>query len=90
MKVKESQQSQFFASYAIDIHANEFQPTNKASLLLEEQTYFQLPSSPVHQRRNQKSWRIHISGKFMYSFLFFTVSYWVSSMNEHFIMDPWS
>ena len=56
MKVKESQQFQFFASYAIDIHANEFQPTNKAafiykvktylsSLLLEEQTYFQFPSS---------------------------------------------
>ena len=63
MKVKESQQFQFFASYAIDIHANEFQPTNKASficttfvpLLLEEQTYFQFPSSPVHQRRNQIS-----------------------------------
>ena len=80
MKVKESQQFQFFASYAIDIHANEFQPTNKAafflyhkvktylsSLLLEEQTYFQFPNSPVHQRRNQKSWRIHISGKSMYS-----------------------
>ena len=61
MKVKESQQFQFFASYAIDIHANEFQPTNKAafylyhkvktylsSLLLEEQTYFQFSSSPVH------------------------------------------
>ena len=30
MKVKESQQFQFFASYATDIHANEFQPTNKA------------------------------------------------------------
>ena len=55
----------FFASYTIDIHANEFQPTNKAayhnvktylsSLLLEEQTYFQFPSSSVHQRRNQKS-----------------------------------
>ena len=29
--------------------------------------YFQFPSSPVHQRRNQKSWRIHISGKSMYS-----------------------
>ena len=26
-KVKESQQFHFFASYAIDIHANEFQPT---------------------------------------------------------------
>ena len=26
-----------------------------SSLLLEEQTYFQFPSSPVHQRRNQKS-----------------------------------
>ena len=36
-------------------------------LLLEEQTYFQFPSSPVNQRRNQKSWRIHISGKSMYS-----------------------
>ena len=59
---------QFFASYAIDIHANKFQPTNKgafylyhkvktylSSLFLEEQTYFQFPSSPVHQRRNQKS-----------------------------------
>ena len=32
MKVKESQQFQFFASYAIDIHANEFQPINKAVL----------------------------------------------------------
>ena len=31
MKVKESQQFQFFASYAIDIHANKFQPTNKAA-----------------------------------------------------------
>ena len=31
IKVKESQQFQFFASYAIDIHANEFQPTNKAA-----------------------------------------------------------
>ena len=32
MKVKESQQFHFFfASYAIDIHANEFQPTNKAA-----------------------------------------------------------
>ena len=29
IKVKESQQFQFFASFAIDIHANEFQPTNK-------------------------------------------------------------
>ena len=36
MKVKESQQFHFFfffASYAIDIHANEFQPTNKAAVL---------------------------------------------------------
>ena len=33
MKVKESQQFQFFAPYAIDIHANEFQPTNKAAFL---------------------------------------------------------
>ena len=30
-------------------------------------SYFQCPSSPVHQRRNQRSWRIHISGKSMYS-----------------------
>ena len=30
LKVKESQQFQFFASYAIGIHANEFKPTNKA------------------------------------------------------------
>ena len=29
--------------------------TYLSSLLLEEQTYFQFPSSPVHQRRNQKS-----------------------------------
>ena len=41
--------------------------TYLSSLLLKEQTYFQFPSSPVHQRRNQKSWRIHISGKSMYS-----------------------
>ena len=41
--------------------------TYLSSLLLEEQTYFQFPRSPVHQRRNQKSWRIHISGKSMYS-----------------------
>ena len=33
MKVKESQQFQFFASYAIDIHTNEFQPTNKAAFI---------------------------------------------------------
>ena len=33
MKVKESQQFQFFASYAIDIHANEFQQTNKAAFI---------------------------------------------------------
>ena len=33
MKVKESQQFQFFASYAIDIHANEFQPTNKGAFI---------------------------------------------------------
>ena len=33
MKVKESQQFQFFASYAIDIHANEFQPTNEAAFI---------------------------------------------------------
>ena len=38
------------------------------SFFLDEQTYFQFPSLPVHhQRRNQKSWRIHNSGKFMYS-----------------------
>ena len=33
MKVKESHQFQFFASYAIDIHANEFQPTNKTAFI---------------------------------------------------------
>ena len=33
MKVKESQQFQFFASYAIDINANEFQPTNEAAFI---------------------------------------------------------
>ena len=36
MKVKESHQFQFFASYAIDIHANEFQPTNKAVLIVPQ------------------------------------------------------
>ena len=36
MKVKESQQLQFFASYAIDIHANEFQPTNKAPFITNQ------------------------------------------------------
>ena len=41
--------------------------TYLSSLLLGEQTYFQFPSLPVHQRRNQRSWRIHISGKSMYS-----------------------
>ena len=33
IKVKESQQFQFFASYAIDIHANEFQPTKKGAFI---------------------------------------------------------
>ena len=33
MKVKESQQFQFFAPYVINIHANEFQPTNKAAFI---------------------------------------------------------
>ena len=33
IKVKESQLFQFFASYAIDIHANEFQPTNKGAFI---------------------------------------------------------
>ena len=33
MKVNQRQQFQFFASYAIDIHANEFQPTNKAAFI---------------------------------------------------------
>ena len=36
MKVKESQQFQFFASYAIDIHANEFKSTNKAVLFVPQ------------------------------------------------------
>ena len=43
MKVKESQQFQFFASYAIDIHANEFQPTTKLLLFVpqgEDPSYF--------------------------------------------------
>ena len=35
MKVKESQQFKFFASYAIDIHANEFQLTLDSALRLE-------------------------------------------------------
>ena len=34
MKVKESLQFQFFASYATDIHANKFQPTNKAAFMI--------------------------------------------------------
>ena len=33
MKVNESLQFQFFASYASDIHANEFQPTIKAAFI---------------------------------------------------------
>ena len=33
VKVKESQQFQVFAPYATDIHANEFQPTNKAAFI---------------------------------------------------------
>ena len=37
MKVKESQQFQFLASHAIDIHANEFQPTNKAAFIFVPQ-----------------------------------------------------
>ena len=37
MKVKESQ---FFASYAIDIHANEFQPSNKAAFICEDLSSF--------------------------------------------------
>ena len=44
--------------------------TYLSSLLLEEQTYTQFPSSPVRQRRNQRSWRIHISGKSIYSLYF--------------------
>ena len=37
MKVKESQQFQFFASYAIDIHTNEFLESGaKGCLMLKE------------------------------------------------------
>ena len=80
MKIKESQQFQFFffASYAIDSHANEFQLTNKAALpcttrwrpvsfsFVRGTNLFQFPSLPVHKRRNQKSRRVHISDKSMY------------------------
>ena len=53
-KSRKASNSSFFAFYAIDIHANEFQPINKAAficttrwrpiflLLLEEQAYFQV------------------------------------------------
>ena len=42
MKIKESQQFQFFASYAIGIHANEFQPLIKLLLFVPqgENIYF--------------------------------------------------
>ena len=97
MKVKESQQFLFFffASYAVDIHANEFWPTWScfywyqkvqtylSPLLLEEQTYFQFKCSPVHQRRNQKSWKNSHFVQIHVQFVFFTFSYWVSAMNEH-------
>ena len=36
IKVKESQQFQLFASYAIDIHSNEFQPTNKGAFIVPQ------------------------------------------------------
>ena len=36
MKVKESQQFPFFASYAIDIHANEFNPLIKLLLFVPQ------------------------------------------------------
>ena len=55
MKVKESQQFQFFASYAIDIHANEFQPTNKAAFICTTRW------RPIFLLF------CHISGKSMYS-----------------------
>ena len=50
MKVKESQQFQFFASYAIDIHANEFQPTNKAAFICttnKDETEFSFSQSEM-------------------------------------------
>ena len=46
--------------------------TYLSSLLLEEQTYFQFPSSPIHQRGNQKSWRVHISANPCTVFIFHT------------------
>ena len=36
IKAKESQKFQFSASYAIDIHANEFQPTNNVLLFVPQ------------------------------------------------------
>ena len=36
MKVKASQQFHFCASYAIDIHANEFQPANETDLFVPQ------------------------------------------------------
>ena len=93
LKSRKASNSSCFASYAIDIHANEFQPNNKAAficttrwrLLLEEQTYFQFPSSPVHQRRNQKNWKKKKKhfGQIHVQFVLLTVSCWVSAMNEH-------
>ena len=67
MKVKESQQFQFLPLMLLIFMLMNFNPLIKLllfvpqgevlspSLLLEEQTYFQFQSSPVHQRKNQKS-----------------------------------
>ena len=87
MKVKESQQFQFFASYAIDIHANEFQPTNKAALFVPqgEDLYFfsfvrgtnlfsvsKFTCSP--KKESEKLKNSHF-GQIHVQFVLFTVSY---------------
>ena len=95
MKVKESQQFQFFASYAIGIHANEFQPTNKAAFICTTRwglSFFSFvrgtnlfsvskficsPKKESEKLKNSHFGQIHVQ------FVLFTVSYWVSAMNEH-------
>ena len=79
MKVKEIQQFQILPLMQLIFMLMNFNPPIKLLLFVPQgedlsffsfvrgETYFQFPSSPVHQRRNQKKWRIHISGKSMYS-----------------------
>ena len=94
-KVKESQQFQFFASYAIDIHANELQPTDKAAFICtirEDLSFFsfvrgtnlflvsEFICSP--KKESEKLKNSHF-GQIHVHFVLFTVWYWVSTMNEH-------